>query len=205
MFFSIVPSLATWGPLWLSSGFLLQPTSAALKMPLRGKEVSHDMYSIDRKWHCNTSSFRGFLPVLHCPVSQPAVHSLQLLLHVWHLLHQLGVFVQGRRLWWQLCCWFWSLLCHQLLHLWLHHLHQHDLHQEPRLPQLLHREQRRDVQVHNQQGVWRYLSAEAGLPDILWHGHWIRWGRLLRLICSCRANWKESPVKYLWNKHGLSQ
>ena len=88
--------------------------------------------------------------------------------------------------------------------MWHQHLHQHHLHQEPQLPQLLHPHQHWNMSVHHQQSLRWCLPAQTGLPDILWlHRHLQRW----RLHWQTCCGWKiwEEPPQHLWNQHRLSQ
>ena len=98
------------------------------------------------------------------------------------------------------------VICRCDLHhlMWHQHLHQHHLHQEPQLPQLLHPHQHWNMSVHHQQSLRWCLPAQTGLPDILWlHCHLQRW-RLHWLLCCGWKIWEEPP-EHLWNQHRLSQ
>ena len=187
-----------------TSAIVLGVVAALLQLTMaqedRGAQRDGSKHNMDINWTTPLSIFicRGLLPVLHRPVPQPAMHGSQLHLHLWNLLHQLRVLLKGRHCWWQLCCWVWSVLCDYQHHLWNIHLHQHHLHQEPGIPQQLHSLLSLHLYLHLQQSLGRYLSTEAGLPDILWVCHvnncWtVRWHP-----GNERTDW-SGPPGYLWH------
>ena len=135
--------------------------------------VSHAKSTYDLGLYFFMKCCRVLLTFLDRAIPEPAVHRLLVLHHIWHLLHLKRVHQQGRQRGRKLRSRVRSLLRHNHLHLRVKDLDQHNLHQEPGLPLLLHPLHHCFLCLHRQQGIWimwmfRLLCfGAAGMPFCL--------------------------------------
>ena len=98
--------------------------------------------------------FRTAILILNCSIPQPWMQYRGHYHPLWHLSCKLRMFLKRRNLNWELCSRIRCLLCCAGFHMWIHHLCQYLLHQEPRISKHLHSFKCGDLHLHHPEIQW---------------------------------------------------